>query len=124
MTFGKRVRQLRKAKGLTQRDLAETVAARLKEQDRRGFDVTYLSKIENDRMPPPSTPAIIELAKVLDADADELLALAKRVPPDMSKKLTDSRAARTFYRSALEMGLSEADWKKLLEQMKKDKGER
>jgi transcriptional regulator with XRE-family HTH domain len=123
MTFGKRVKQLRKAKGLTQRELADTVAARLKDQDRRGFDVTYLSKIENDRMPPPSTPAIIELGKQLDADVDELLALAKRVPPDMSKKLTDSKGARTFYRSALEMGLSEADWKKLLEQIKKDKGE-
>lgn len=123
MTFGKRVKQLRKAKGLTQQELADTVAARLKDQDRRGFDVTYLSKIENDRMPPPSTPAVIELAKALDADADELLALAKRVPPDMSKKLTDSKGARTFYRSALEMGLSEADWKRLLEQIKKGKAE-
>ena len=62
-TFGQRIRELRKAKNLTQRELAERVASRLKEEDRRGFDVTYLSKIENDKMPPPSTIAIMQLAK-------------------------------------------------------------
>src|SRR5213594_2416665 len=66
-TFGQRIRELRKAKNLTQRELAERVAARLKEEDRRGFDFTYLSKIENDKMPPPSTIAIMQLAKELDA---------------------------------------------------------
>ena len=43
MTFGQRLRELRKAKGLNQKELAEKV----------GIDFTYLSKLENDRMSPP-----------------------------------------------------------------------
>ena len=79
-TFGQRIRELRKAKNLTQRELAARVAARLKEEDRRGFDVTYLSKIENDKMPPPSTIAIMQLANELDTHSDELLASGWQSP--------------------------------------------
>lgn len=39
MTFSKRVRELRKTRNLTQRELA----------DRVGINFTYLSKIENDK---------------------------------------------------------------------------
>jgi transcriptional regulator with XRE-family HTH domain len=121
MTFGQRIRELRKAMGLTQRELAERVAASLKEEDRRGFDFTYLSKIENDRLPPPSTAAILQLAKELDADADELLALAGKAPPDIGETLRNSQAARVFYRSATNLRLSENDWKGLLEELKRRK---
>src|SRR5580658_8383324 len=106
-SFGQRVRDLRLAKNLTQRELAEEVASRLKENDRRGFDVTYLSKIENDRMPPPSIPAILELAFVLGAQSDELLALAGKAPPDVGSKFKSSPAARAFFRSATDLNLSE-----------------
>jgi transcriptional regulator with XRE-family HTH domain len=114
-TFGQRIRQLRKAKNFTQRDLAERVAARLKEEDRRGFDVTYLSKIENDKLPPPSTRAIIQLAKELHADSDTLLALAGKAPIDLGQTLRESEAARLFYRSAQKLNLSEDDWQAMLE---------
>jgi PAS domain S-box-containing protein len=70
MTFGQRLRELRKAKGLTQRELA----------DRVGLSFTYLSKIENEAMPPPRVKTITALAKALDTDADELFGLAKKVP--------------------------------------------
>jgi transcriptional regulator with XRE-family HTH domain len=113
-TFGQRIRELRKAKNLTQRELAERVASRLKEEDRRGFDVTYLSKIENDKMPPPSTIAIMQLAKELDPKkSDELLALAGKAPMDLGQTLKESEAARLFYRSAQELNLSEDDWKEM-----------
>jgi transcriptional regulator with XRE-family HTH domain len=114
-TFGQRIRELRKAKHLTQRDLAERVASRLREEDRRGFDVTYLSKIENDRLPPPSTMAIMQLAKELDTHSDELLALAGKAPLDLGQMLKESEAARLFYRSAKNLNLSEDEWKELLE---------
>ena len=112
-TFGQRIRELRKAKNLTQRELAERVAARLKEEDRRGFDVTYLSKIENDKIPPPSTIAIMQLAKELDTHSDELLALAGKAPMDLGQTLKESEAARLFYRSAQELNLNEDDWKEM-----------
>lgn len=110
-TFGQRIRELRKAKNLTQRELAERVASRLKEGDGRGFDVTYLSKIENDKLSPPSTMAIMQLAKELDADSDELLALAGKAPLDLGQTLKESEAARLFYRSAQNLNLSDDDWK-------------
>lgn len=120
-TFGARIRSLRKQKRLTQRQLAERVATRLKEKDRRGFDFTYLSKIENDRMRPPSVPAIMELAAQLDAESDELLALAGKAPPDLGEKLKESTAARQFYRSALDMDLSDEDWEEMLRRLKEER---
>ena len=120
-TFGQRIRELRKAKNLTQRELAERVAAALKAEDRRGFDFTYLSKIENDRMSPPSMPAILQLAKELEADSDELAALAGKPPADMGQELKKSEGARTFYRSAVDIGLTEEDWQKLLQDLKRRK---
>jgi transcriptional regulator with XRE-family HTH domain len=119
-TFGQRIRQLRKDKDWTQRELADRVAAQLKEG--RGFDVTYLSKIENDRLPPPSVAAILQLARELEADGDELLALAGKAPPDLGQALKESEGARIFYRSALEMGLTEEDWQHLLDYLRREKG--
>jgi len=113
-TFGQRIRELRKARNLTQRELAERVAFRLRAEDRRGFDVTYLSKIENGKLPPPSTMAIMYLAKELDADSDELLALAGKAPEDLGQTLKESEAARLFYRSAQKLNLSDDDWQAML----------
>jgi transcriptional regulator with XRE-family HTH domain len=121
-TFGQRIRALRKAKNLTQRELAERVASRLKAEDRRGFDVTYLSKIENGKLPPPSTMAIMQLAKELDTHSDELLALAGKAPLDLGQTLKESAAARLFYRSAQNLNLSEDEWKELLEYLMQRRG--
>jgi len=120
-TFGQTLKELRKAKQLSQRDLAAKVAKRLRDEDRRGFDFTYLSKIENDRMGPPSAPAIIQLARELDTNSDDLLALAGRIPQDLGETLKKSEGARAFYRSAKDMNLTEEDWKKLLKDLKRRK---
>ncbi len=118
-TFGQRLRQLRKARNLTQRDLAAKVSARLRAEDRRGFDFTYLSKIENDKTPPPSVAAITQLAEVLEADANELITLAGKAPPTLGKTLKESESARTFFRSAFDADLTEEDWKKLSQELKR-----
>lgn len=72
-TFGKRLQELRKEQGISQRDLAERV----------GLDFTYLSKMENERLEfLPSAAAIRRIAQALSADAEELLILAgKRKTP-------------------------------------------
>jgi transcriptional regulator with XRE-family HTH domain len=120
--FGERIRALRKERRLDQRSLAAQVAGRLNNPDGRGFDVTYLSKIENGNVRPPSTAAIIALAEVLLADADELIALAGKVPPDIGDALKASEGARIFYRSAIDLSLTEEDWKHLLEEARRRKG--
>jgi len=73
MTFGLRVRELRKAESRTLRSLAVEVGA--------GF--TYISKIENSKLDfgdYPSEPLIRRLAKALDADETKLLILAEKIP--------------------------------------------
>jgi transcriptional regulator with XRE-family HTH domain len=125
LTFGQCLRELRKAKNLTQRELADRVAARLKEEDRRGFDFTYLSKIENDRMPPPSKAAIIQLVTELAPNdhklLDELLSLAKKIPPDVEQSWTKSHGAREFYRAAINYRLTEQEWQELLHELERRK---
>lgn len=121
-TFGTRLKELRLTKHLSQRELADKVAARLKEQDGRGFDFTYLSKIENERMPPPSQQAILVLALVLDADSDELLALAGKAPSDVSEQLQNEKA-RVFYRSAVDRNLTPDQWDQLIDKLRRITGE-
>ena len=82
MRFGNRLRQLRKAKGLTLRELAKKV----------GVGFTYLSRAENERFQYgdyPSNALIEKLAKALDADADELLFLAQRIPDRMKRRILE-----------------------------------
>lgn len=82
MTFGARLRELRKAKSLSQRALAEKV----------GINFTYLSKVESERLdfaPYPSEDLIRKLAAVLNADVDELLLLAKKIPPDIRDRVIE-----------------------------------
>src|SRR3990172_6635167 len=117
--FGQKLRELRKAKGFSQRDLADKVAVLLRAGEGRGFDFTYLSKIETGYAHPPSIAAIIHLARVLEADENELIALAGKLPPDLGETLKESQAARTFYRSVLDANLSEDDWTKLLQELKR-----
>ena len=114
-TFGSRIKGLRLEAKLSQRDLADRLAKRLK-----GFDFTYLSKIENDRLV-PSASAILALAAELKGNSDELLALAGKAPADVGDMLQKSQGARMFFRSAMSTNLSEEDWKKLLQEIPKKK---
>ncbi|WP_437193301.1 helix-turn-helix domain-containing protein [Planctomicrobium sp. SH527] len=82
MAFGKRIRQLRQAKQLTLRDLAAKV----------GVGFTYLSKIENHKLEvghSPSEVLIHKLAVELDADEEELLLLAEKVPELIRKRVCE-----------------------------------
>jgi len=80
--FGARLRELRIRACLTQRELADNV----------NVDFTYLSKIENGVLPPPSEKVILRLAEVLNADKDELITLAGRIPSDIAQILKNRKA--------------------------------
>lgn len=82
MTFGERIREIRQLKNLTLRDLAKKVRVTF----------TYLSKIENQKLSfgeYPSDDLIVKLAGVLDADADELLLLAEKIPEAIRKRVLE-----------------------------------
>ncbi len=102
--FGTKLRELRQAKGLTLRALAEAA----------GVDFTYLSKIENDRVEHlPSADTIRDLAQALEVDAMKLLQLANKVPPELAK-LAGNEKARRFFQRAQEIA-SPKDWDALLD---------
>lgn len=108
MTFGARLRELRKERGLTLRGLAEAV----------GVDFTYLSKIENEKAGYlPGADTIRALAEALQADPLELLELADKVPPEMAR-FTGSAGARRFLKRAQEIA-SPDDWEALLKLLEK-----
>ena len=80
MRFGEMIQTLRKGKGLTLRQLAERVDV--------GYH--YLSKVENKKLDfgdYPSDALICRLAVALDAEVDELLLLAKKVPNGMRDRI-------------------------------------
>jgi transcriptional regulator with XRE-family HTH domain len=82
MQFGQRVRTLREARYLTQSSFAE----------RMGVSVSYISKVENERLhfgDYPSEKFIHKLALELEADEDELLLLADKVPEVIRKRIRE-----------------------------------
>jgi transcriptional regulator with XRE-family HTH domain len=79
--FGARLRELRRKAKLTQRELASQI----------GVDFSYLSKIENGVLPPPSEKVILRLAEALKVDKDELLILAGRIPEDIAELLRNKK---------------------------------
>jgi HTH-type transcriptional regulator, competence development regulator len=79
MRFGETVRALRTAKGLSQRGLAGRV----------GVSFAYVSKIESGKLDfgeYPSEGLIRKLAVELDADVDEMLLLAEKIPEAIRRR--------------------------------------
>ena len=80
MRFGDRVRVLRVRCGLTQQQVANRV----------DVSVSYISKVENGKLhfgDYPSEKFIHKLAEQLNADEDELLLLADKVPTSIRKRI-------------------------------------
>lgn len=102
-SFGEALRNIRRSKGVSQRELAGKV----------GIDYSYLSKLENDRLPPPAADTIVRICKVLDIAPDQLLALTGKVPAEVIGAIGSNAAALEFVRTAQGMSLSEEEWRKL-----------
>ncbi len=76
-TFGHIIKEARKIKRITQRDLANKI----------GVDFTYISKIETGALEPPSETVINKIAQILDIDANELFLAAKKVPSEFKNTI-------------------------------------
>jgi len=99
--FGIRLRELRVKAGMTLRELANAV----------NIDFTYLSKIENGIMPPPSEKVLLQLAEALNTDQDELLTLAGRIPPDIAEILKDPEALAMLRSKHVQKKSEPSGWK-------------
>jgi transcriptional regulator with XRE-family HTH domain len=77
MRFGQFVRDRRTAKELSLRKIAELV----------GVNPTYLSQVEQGNCDPPTAERVRRMAEILGENADELTALAGRVPEDLPRIL-------------------------------------
>ena len=108
-SFGQLLQQLRRASGISQRALAEKV----------GVDFSYISKVENDRLPPPAADTIVKICAVLQTPPDKLLALTGKMPTDLKTAVSSNPAALEFIREASEMGLTTDEWKHLTKRLKK-----
>src|SRR5271170_2436865 len=71
--FGAFVRSQREARDIGLREMAKMI----------GVSPTYLSKIERDEFPPPAEDKVRAIAKIIQCDADDLLARANRVSSDV-----------------------------------------
>jgi transcriptional regulator with XRE-family HTH domain len=99
MQFGERVRELRVSLGLTQQVIA----------DRMSVSASYISKVENAKLhfgDYPSEKFIHKLAGELQADEDELLLLADKVPASILCRI---RQRPEFFRKLAKMDVNELD---------------
>lgn len=108
-TFGQLLKELRRSKGVSQRELAADVEV----------DFSYISKLENDRLPPPAADTIIRICDVLEAPPDQLLAVTGKMPSDVKEMLGNSPAAQLFVREAQRMSLSDSEWGRLAKTLKR-----
>ncbi len=78
--FGERLRELRQQKQISQHVLSRQV----------GVNWTYISKIESASLAPPSAETIRRIAQALDADENELLALAGKIPDGLRQAMKEN----------------------------------
>jgi len=82
-SFGQTVRAARKQKDLTLRDLSDEV----------DLHFSYLSRIENDRLPhPPSEEVVRRLSRCLDLNADRAMVKAGWIPDWLHSYLVSNEA--------------------------------
>jgi transcriptional regulator with XRE-family HTH domain len=101
--FGTILRDQRRACGLSQRRLAA----------KAGVDFSYISKLENGRLPAPAAETVARLAAVLACPVEELLAAAKKMPADLNDSVGQPAALR-FLQEASRLRLSKDEWERLL----------
>jgi transcriptional regulator with XRE-family HTH domain len=99
--FGTALRNYRRRAGLSQRELAEQT----------GLDFSYISKIENGRLPPPAADTVVLLSQALGVEVEELLALTGKIPSEVRRAFGTSRMAQRFMLEAQQLELTDEEWK-------------
>ncbi len=106
-SFGQVVRELR----LRHKDYSS-----LREFAKKvGLSPAYLSRIENEKEPPPSEAVVERLAEALGTDKYELFSYAGRVPTEFLETFKrNPKGVASFMRRVQEVGLeSDSDWEEI-----------
>jgi transcriptional regulator with XRE-family HTH domain len=103
-TFGEVLRERRRAVGISQRDLAARI----------GVDFSYISKLENDRLAPPSSETTRKIAAELRCPIEDLLAAARKLPSGVEQGITSAPAALRFLQRASDLDLTHSEWEQML----------
>jgi HTH-type transcriptional regulator, competence development regulator len=111
-SFGQLLREKRRNAGISQRDLAA----------RASLDFSYISKLENDRIPPPAANTVVGICRVLNIEPEELLAATGKLPAEIHSTVGSSAAAQSFLQNASRMGLTEEEWKELTSSLHRLRG--
>jgi len=101
--FGKTLKENRMNTGLSLREFAGRVE----------ISPGYLSDLENEKVAPPSEKLILEMAKTLGIERDELLRAAEKVDPEVAEYVAQEPRATDFLRMAKEQNFGNGDWEKL-----------
>lgn len=103
-TFGELLREKRRAAGLSQRQLAE----------RAGVDFSYISKLENGRLPAAADDTVIRICAILGCPPEEFFTAAKKLPTELGESLVGEPAAIRFLQEASRLQLSQKEWEQML----------
>ena len=107
--LGRKIRDLRKAQGMTQAQLAEEI----------GVDESYVSKIEKGRLSyTPSEETLRLIARTLETDPLELLAMAEKVPDEL-QMVAQSQQGREFFEFVRGHRIEGEDWKYLTKTLRR-----
>jgi HTH-type transcriptional regulator, competence development regulator len=112
-SFGIALKDKRRAAGLTQRELAE----------RSSLDFSYISKLENGRLPPPAADTVVTLCKVLGISPEQLLALTRKIPSAVQENVSSSASAQHFLLEAERMSLTDSEWGDLTQSLHRLRGD-
>ena len=110
--FGVFVRREREAREIGLREMAKMI----------GVSPTYLSKIERDEFTPPVEEKVRAIAKIIECDADELLARAGRVSSDLTA-IIRRHPAELGALLRTTKGLTSEDITKLAKRVQKGRGD-
>ena len=101
--FGETIKKNRMNAGIGLREFAGRV----------GISPGYLSDLENEKVAPPSEKLILEMAKTLGIEKDELLKAAEKLDPEVAEYVVHEPRAADFLRKAKEKNFHNGDWEKL-----------
>jgi len=112
-SFGELLREQRRATGMSQRELAKRI----------NVDFSYISKLENDRLPPPSSQTAAKIAVELGCAPEGLLSAARKFPAGVEGAIASEPSALRFLQRAVSLDLSSVEWDDMLARLDELRGQ-